>query len=286
LKKYAQEQEDWPENKPFAPGVKRGKVFIPKEEPVVQEEGEDVILDVEEEGALKSATDADLVDLAGILGFHSMLNQEQYYAAITLKGQKNEGGTFQSIAKAPVPKIVPALPDNDTDVTKTAQQVVDNDPKLKELNWNNIKHIPRDTFKKLFDGLKTNTYLEKLHISNTGLTDGPTAHLVQSLKANKTLTVLDMESNFISGVMIKNLVESLNENQTMLEFRATNQRPQILGNRIEMAIAKLIELNSNLLRLGLNFDVPDARMRIAQRLQTNNDSVRLQRIGRTSSVEA
>lgn len=152
-----------------------GKVFVPKEEPVVQEREEDVILDVEEEGALKTATDADLVDLAGILGFHSMLNQEQYYAAITMKGQKQEGGTFQSIAKAPLPKVMPPLPDNDTDVQKTAQQVADNDPNLKELNWNNIKHIPRDIFKKLFDGLKNNTHLEKLSISNTGLTDGPTA---------------------------------------------------------------------------------------------------------------
>lgn len=81
-----------------------------------------------------------------------------------------------------------------------------------------------------------------------------------------------MESNFISGPMIKNLIESLNENQTILEFRATNQRPQILGNRVEMAVAKLVEENKTLLRLGLNFDVPDARMRIAQRLQSNNDN--------------
>ena len=121
------------------------------------------------------ATDADIVDLAGILGFHSMMNQEQYYAAITGKGQNKSAAGFTSVAKVTVPKIVPALPDNDTDVSKTAQQVADNDPSLKELNWNNIKHIPRDTFKKLFDGLETNTHLEKISISNTGLTDGPTA---------------------------------------------------------------------------------------------------------------
>lgn len=95
---------------------------------------------------------------------------------------------------------------------------------------------------------------------------------MEAVKANANLRILNLESNFISGNMLKNLVEALNSQQTILEFRAANQRPQILGNRVEMAIAKLIELNTSLLRLGLNLDVPDARMRIAQRLQTNSDN--------------
>ncbi|KAI1280710.1 Tropomodulin [Halotydeus destructor] len=284
LRKYASEQEDWPENKPFAAGTKRGKVFVPKEEPEVLDDGERVILDVEEEEALGVATDADLVDLAGIIGLHSMLNQDQYYAAITNKGQA--AANFQSIVKAPTPKIVPMLPDNDTDVSKTAQRVADNDPTLKELNWNNIKHIPRDLFKKLFEGLKGNTKLEKLSLSNTGLTDSPASKLVEALKDNKSLTVLNLESNFVTGPMIRNFFQAINQNQTVLEFRAANQRPQILGNRVEMEVAKLVEQNDTLLRLGLNFDVPDARMRIAQRLQDNNDNVRLRRIGRQTSQDA
>lgn len=150
-------------------------MFIPKEEPVIVEEGDKVILDVEEEAALACGTEADMVDLAGILGLHSMLNQDQYYAAITMKGQgTTSGGAFQSVVKAAPPKKQPPMmPDNDTDPAKTAQQVVENDPNLKELNWNNIKHIPREIFKKLFEGLKTNTTLERLSLSNTGLTDGP-----------------------------------------------------------------------------------------------------------------
>lgn len=46
-----------------------------------------------------------------------------------------------------------------------------------------------------------------------------------------------------------------------------------------MDITKLVEKNNTLLRLGLNFDVPDARMRVAKHLQDNNDSIRLLRIG-------
>lgn len=86
------------------------------------------------------------------------------------------------------------------------------------------------------------------------------------------MTTLNVESNFISGNFIKNLVEAININQTIIEFRASNQRPIILGNRVEMEIAKLIEQNDKLLRLGLNLDVPDARMRVAQQLKKNKDA--------------
>jgi hypothetical protein len=86
---------------------------------------------------------------------------------------------------------------------------------------------------------------------------------------------LNLESNFISAPMIRDMIAALNENQTLREFRAANQRPAILGNRIEMDIAKLVEQNNTLLCLGLSFDVPDARMRVAQRLQQNKDNCKL-----------
>jgi hypothetical protein len=95
---------------------------------------------------------------------------------------------------------------------------------------------------------------------------------VEALKKNRTLSTLNIESNFVSRVMLRNLVEALNTNQTMVEFRASNQRPSTLGNQIEMEIAKLIEQNVTLMRLGLILEVPDARMRVAQRLKKNKDT--------------
>ena len=272
LKKYAMEQEDWPENKSYEPGTKRGKVWIAKAAPQQPIDEDKIVLDIDEEATLNGATDSDLVDLAGILGLHSMMNQDQYHASIMNKGQTS-GTKFDSIVKASQPKkVVPNLPDNDTDVGKTTKQVVDNDASLSDLNWNNIKHIPRDTFKKMFEGLKNNTNVERISLSNTGLTDGPAAKLAEAVKSNKSMTVLNLESNFISGAMIRDIMAAINENQTILEFRACNQRPQILGNRIEMEIAKLVEKNNTLLRLGLNFDVPDARLRVVNKLQQNSDN--------------
>lgn len=122
---------------------------------------------------MNAASDADLVDLAGILGLHSMLSQDQYHASILNKGQVPHTH-FESVVKSSVPKKIPPMePDNITDPEKTAKLVVENDANLADLNWNNIKYIPRDTFKKLFNGLKNNTNIKELNLSNTGLTDGP-----------------------------------------------------------------------------------------------------------------
>ncbi|XP_074593416.1 tropomodulin [Brevipalpus obovatus] len=285
LKNYALAQEDWPEDKPFQAGVKKGTIWKPKEQPKISDEETKILLDLDDESseALKNATEADLVDLAGILGLHSLLNQDQFHASITNKEQ-NAGTRFSSIVKAATPKRVPNLPDNDTNVEKTSEAVVKNESSLSQLNWNNIKHIPRDTFKKLFEGLRKNTTLKELDLANTGLTDGPCSVLIEALKENKTLTTLNLESNFLSGPMVRDILNAINVNQSIREYRAANQRPAILGNRIEMEVAKLVEQNKTLLRLGLNLDVPDARMRVAQQLQQNRDDLRLQRIGSKSSV--
>jgi len=280
LTKYAIEQEDWPENKRYEPGVKKGKIFVPKVPKPDSKDEIPIMLDLDDDSskALNQATESDLVDLAGILGLHSMLNQDQYYASITNKSQRS-GDKFESVVKSTPLKPAKIEPDNTTDPISTTEQLSKNDPSLREVNLNNIKHITRDTFKKLFEALKTNTNLETLSLCNVGLTDGPTSKLLEALKENKTLKTVNLESNFLSGLMIKNLIEALLDQQTVLEFRACNQRPSILGNRIEMDITKLVEKNDSLLRLGLNFDVPDARMRVAKHLQDNNDRIRLTRIG-------
>jgi len=116
-------------------------------------------------------------------------------------------------------------------------------------------------------------------LSNTGLTDGPAQKLAEAIRENKNLLVVNVESNFVTGAMIRDMMKAINVNQSVLEFRACNQRPQIMGNRVEMEVAKLVEQNHTLLRLGLNFDVPDARLRVVNKLQQNSDNIRLQRIG-------
>lgn len=281
LETSAKEQEDWPEHKPYQPGVKRGKVWKPKVEPKLKDEDDmkiELDLDDDYEKALSTATESELVDLAAVLGLHSMLNQDQYHASV-LNQKQVAGEKFETVVRSTKPKVLPFEPDNNTDVDKTLDQVIKNDPHLIELNWNNIKNISKEKFKRLFDGLKSNTFLETLSLANTDLNDSTCEDLVESLKVNKTLTSLNVESNYLTGIMICNLIAALLPNQTVLEFRSSNQAVQVLGNKVEMEIAKLIEQNDSLLRLGLSFAVPDARIRVTRHLSKNNDNLRLKRIG-------
>ncbi|KAG0426223.1 hypothetical protein HPB47_026656 [Ixodes persulcatus] len=199
-----------------------------------------------------------------------MLSQDQYHDSLTNRRQR-PGTGFESLVKASMPKPLPMEPDNDTNTKQTSDKVADNDPSLKTLNWNNIKNIRREDFKKLFEGLKKNTHLESLSLANTDLTDSLVKRLVEAVRQNKTLKSLNVESNYISGPTLKDLVAATNVTQTLEELRASNQRPMILGNKIEMEIARLVEKNRHLLRLGISFDVPDARMRVTQHLQNNYD---------------
>jgi hypothetical protein len=73
-----------------------------------------------------------------ILGFHSMMNQDQYHASLLSKGQPIGLG-WDGITKASQPKPYPAEPPNMTDPDKTIKQVQDDDHTLVDLNWNNIK---------------------------------------------------------------------------------------------------------------------------------------------------
>lgn len=67
-----------------------------------------------------------------------MMNQDQYHASLLNKGQP-VGMGWDGITKASKQKLFPAEPPNNTDPDETIKQVQNDDPKLIDLNWNNIK---------------------------------------------------------------------------------------------------------------------------------------------------
>jgi tropomodulin len=74
--------------------------------------------------------------------------------------------------------------------------------------------------------------------------------------------------------VIVKLVRALLKTKSIEEFRCSNQRSQVLGNKIEMEITQLVEQNPTLLRLGLHLEFNDARHRVAAHLQRNIDRIR------------
>lgn len=73
-----------------------------------------------------------------ILGFHSMMNQDQYHASLLNKGQP-VGLGWDGITKTSPQKIYPQDPPNNTDVEESVKRVKEDDAKLIDLNLNNIK---------------------------------------------------------------------------------------------------------------------------------------------------
>ncbi|XP_022905909.1 tropomodulin isoform X2 [Onthophagus taurus] len=274
INKQAIEAPDEPELKPYVPGTVRGKKWVPPPPPKKEQDAsEQIAIDLgdEYEQALTDATQEEIIDLAAILGFHSMMNQDQYHASLLNKGQP-VGMGWDGITKASKQKIYPQDPPNDTDIEKTIKQVQQDDPKLTDLNWNNIKNISDEKFDDLFEALSNNTHLETLSLTNVGLTDRQAQKLAEALERNNTLRVVNVETNFIAPTGIVRLIKSLLKTQVVEEFRASNQRSQVLGNKIEMEITSLIEKNPTILRLGLHLEYNDARHRIATHLQRNIDT--------------
>lgn len=277
LEKKGREEKDWDEAKPFKK-EKRGKVFVPKKEEEIRI-NDDADVETEWDEVLQNASEEELVDLAAILGFHGMLNQVQYHQAFVENREILGGGGFRGCAKHEDFKLYKDEGFNDTDVDEALNKVKANDAKLKELNLNNIKNISLERLVDFAEALESNTNLTSLHMANTRATDRVAKAFTASLKVNKTLTSLNLESNYISGDAICDMLDSIHVHQTLLELRVANQRPSVLGNKVEMKISTQIRLNTKMLKFGIHLEVPGARVMIGEYLKRNNDNIRRGRRG-------
>lgn len=280
LEEKAKSEKDWEQYKPYIK-EKRGKEFKAKEETKKEMTEEQQKDESEWDDLLKEASEEELVDLAAVLGFHSMLTQTQYYASLETEEISGKFGGFKGVAKAQELKLIPNEPENKTDVVESLQKLKDNDSSLKHLNLNNIKNISIERLCEICEALKTNSQLETLEMASTAATDKIAKTLAKSLEENKTLKTLNIESNFISGESILEIMKAINKNQTVIELRITNQKPEVLGNKIEMQLTKLMEENATMLRFGIACEFPDARIRIHEKLQENNDELRKKRVGKS-----
>ncbi|XP_014451644.1 tropomodulin-1 isoform X2 [Alligator mississippiensis] len=292
LEKQANDVKDREDLVPFT-GEKRGKAWVPKQKPI-DPVLESVTLEPELEEALANASDAELCDIAAILGMHTLMSNQQYYEALGSSTIVNKEG-LNSVIKPTQYKPVPDEEPNSTDVEETLERIKNNDPELEEVNLNNIKesewswwhiiifldlfpqNIPIPTLKAYAKALKTNTYVHKFSIVGTRSNDPVALALADMLKANSVLKSLNVESNFISGSGILALVEALQHNTSLIELRIDNQS-QPLGNKVEMEIANMLEKNTSLLKFGYHFTQQGPRLRAANAMMNNNDLVRKRRL--------
>ncbi|XP_062334872.1 tropomodulin-1 isoform X2 [Osmerus eperlanus] len=262
LEKQAKEHPEQEDLVPFT-GEKRGKAWVPKK--VVDPIMENVTLEPELEEALSNASDAELCDIAAILGMHTLMSNQQYYEALASSNIVNKQG-LNSVIQCAQYKPVPDEQPNSTDVEHTLLRMKRNDPDLVEVNLNNIKEYA--------EVLKENTMVERLSIVGTRSNDPVAYALADMLKVNTTLKSLNVESNFITGTGVLSLIESLQSNTTLLELKIDNQS-QPLGNKVEMDIASMLEKNTTLLKFGYHFTQQGPRLRGSNAMMSNNDLARV-----------
>ncbi|KAK6185240.1 hypothetical protein SNE40_007514 [Patella caerulea] len=284
LEKKAKDEKDWEQNKPYVKETK-GKVYVPKKvENAVNDKSssvnEDANTETEWDDILTQASEEELVDLAAVLGFHSMLTQTQYYAS--LEDRKISEGGFKGAAHSQSFSPVANEPPNTTDVEDSIARLKRNDPELTSLNLNNIKNMSVEKLEQIADALKENTHLKKLEMAGVAANDKIATALAEALEVNKTLKTLNIESNYISGEKIVRILKAINVNQAVLHLHVANQKPELLGNKIEMNIQNLILENDTLIRFGITFEYPGVRGKVTEKIQSNIDKLRKARQGGSS----
>uniref|UniRef100_A0A3Q2Q143 Tropomodulin 4 (muscle) n=1 Tax=Fundulus heteroclitus TaxID=8078 RepID=A0A3Q2Q143_FUNHE len=246
-----------------------GKEFVPKK-PKEIPLNEQVILEPELEEALKNATDAEMCDIAAILGMYTLMSNKQYYDALGTTGTIANTEGINSVVKPDPFKIFPEEPPNPTNVEETVERILNNDSSLTEVNLNNIKDIPIPTLKEVFEAMKENSHVEVLSIAATRSNDPVAYACAEMLQENTSLQSLNIESNFITSDGMMAIIKAMANNATLVELKIDNQR-QKLGDTVEMEIASMLENNSSILKFGYHFNQQGPRARAAMAITRNND---------------
>ncbi|XP_006641810.1 tropomodulin-4 [Lepisosteus oculatus] len=275
LEKQALELADREDLVPFT-GEKKGKPFIPKQSKREIPREEQITLEPELEEALANATDAEMCDIAAILGMYTLMSNKQYYDALCCGNIVNTEG-INSVVKPDKYKTYPDEPPNPTNVEETLRKIKSNDQSLTDVNLNNIKDIPIPTLKEIFEGMKTNTSVRSLSIAATRSNDPVAFAAAEMLKVNKSLQSLNIESNFITGEGMMAVMKAMRENSTLTEIKIDNQRHS-LGDSVEMEIAAMLESNPSIVKIGYHFTQQGPRARAAIAITKNNDFLRQQRV--------
>lgn len=159
---------------------------------------------------------------------------------------------------------------NETNLDTTLDKIRNNHPSVTEVNLNNIENIPKDMLLDYVNALKKNKYVKTFSIANTGVDENIAFNLANMLRENRSITTLNIESNFITGKGIVAITRCLQFNETLTELRFHNQR-HMLGHHAEMEISRLLKANNTLLKMGYHFEQPGPRMVVTNILTRNLD---------------
>lgn len=165
------------------------------------------------------------------------------------------------------------------------EQVRNNDPALTELNVNNSEVIKTKTLIAFAEALHNNTHIKTFALANCRADDHVAYAISGTLRSNKTITSINVDSNHLTGKGILSLIQALQYNSTLTELRFQNQR-HVCGGKTEMEMTKVLKDNTTLLKLGYHFELAGPRMTTTNILSRNMDRQRQKRLQEQKQAQA
>ncbi|XP_029358051.1 leiomodin-1 [Echeneis naucrates] len=160
-----------------------------------------------------------------------------------------------------------------------------NDPSLTELNVNNSEVIKTKTLIEFAEALHNNTHVKTFALANCRADDHVAYAIAGTIRTNKTITSINLDSNHLTGKGILSLIQALQHNSTLTELRFQNQR-HICGGKTEMEMIKILKDNTTLLKLGYHFELAGPRMTTTNILSRNMDRQRQKRLQEQKQAQA
>ncbi|KAL7843443.1 hypothetical protein AOLI_G00249550 [Acnodon oligacanthus] len=165
------------------------------------------------------------------------------------------------------------------------ERVQRNDPGMTELNVNNSEVIKVKTLIQFAEALSNNTHTKIFALANCRADDHVAYAIAKTLRNNKSITSINLDSNLLTSKGIMALVQALQHNSTLTELRFHNQR-HICGGKTEMEMTKILKENTTLLKLGYHFELAGPRMTMTNILSRNMDRQRQKRLQEQKQAQA
>ncbi|XP_028402295.1 tropomodulin-1-like isoform X2 [Dendronephthya gigantea] len=250
-----------------------GRDYKPR--PEVRKKEPEVVLPDEWDEAVNQANEKDLQDLAGILGIHSLLTQEQ--SSSTEAGEMKE--SLRELDEKKGQSYEPSQGVSDyygelqqVDVTGLFRRLKDFDKTLTEIMLNNMKEVD-DVLVAIAEFLARMDCVTRISVANTKMSNNIGLKFAEALQNNSSLVYLNMESNMLSGDVIVRILEVLENNTTLTELKVANQS-KAAGAKSEREMVKKLEQNQTLLKFGHAFLTPGLGNMASRLILRNNDRAR------------
>ncbi|XP_065187751.1 tropomodulin-2-like [Sycon ciliatum] len=240
--------------------------------------------DAELDALLSQVNGQEMDELAETLGLHGLTSQSSAQSRLSNGGG---GGDTAQLGVRPVKAAtypgsetdgkVSSPPPQDTNLEESLQLLSANDPSLTKLCLNNHELVKSNHLMDIGRAVLTNNHLTILQLANTGFGDSHAKAIAEALDYNRTLRVLNLESNKITAHGVTKIIAALKENTSLEELRLNNQ-VATSGINAETELAEMLVHNRTLRKVGFSFKNAGPRAKIDRLLLRNNDIARQKRL--------